>query len=116
MTRQTLSLHHPPPGPHPEQSNPTGLPDADEDYPVDPNNLDHSGAPAQQPQHSPDKPKLESFPEDEDMDPVGELYPDQESLNPDSDPLDVRFSPDNEPDIPDGPKSECGVQSGVVKP
>jgi len=49
----------------------------------------------------------QSFPEDEDMDPVGKPYPEQEQKqeqvpqppNDGDDPPHPPFSPDNEPDI-----------------
>ena len=47
----------------------------------------------------------QSFPEDEDMDPVGKPYPEQEKEpappppNDGDDPPHPPFSPDNEPDI-----------------
>lgn len=47
----------------------------------------------------------QSFPEDEDMDPVGKPYPEQEQEqgpqppNDGDDPPHPPFSPDNEPDI-----------------
>ncbi len=45
-----------------------------------------------------------SFPEDEEMDPVGKPYPEQEADG--DDPPHPPFSPDNEPDIPQDPESE----------
>ena len=53
-----------------------------------------------------------SLPEDEEMDPVGEPYPNQEPLGPGDgyDPPHPPFSPDTEPDIPQDPESERVVQ------
>lgn len=51
-----------------------------------------------------------SLPEDEEMDPVGEPYPNQEPLVPNEDdddvPFDPTFTPDRAPDIPEDPESE----------
>lgn len=49
-----------------------------------------------------------SFPEDENMDPVGKPYPEQP--NDGDDPPHPPFSPDTEPDIPQDPESERVVQ------
>ena len=49
-----------------------------------------------------------SFPEDEEMDPVGKPYPEQEADG--GDPPDPPLSPDNEPDIPQDPESERTVR------
>lgn len=51
-----------------------------------------------------------SLPEDEEMDPVGEPYPNQEPLIPGEDQPDVPFVPDQEPDIPADPEAERFVQ------
>lgn len=60
-----------------------------------------------------------SLPEDEEMDPVGKPYPEQdtpdlededEETEADIEPVDPPFSPDNEPDIPDDPETERVVQ------
>lgn len=55
-----------------------------------------------------------SQPEDEEMDPVGEPYSNQEPLAPNDDdgddPPDSTLSPDTEPDIPEDPESERVVQ------
>ncbi len=57
-----------------------------------------------------------SFPEDEEMDPVGEPYPKQEPSEPGDDPPHPPFSPNTEPDIPQDPESERVVQPEPVKP
>lgn len=68
--------------------------------------------------NQPSTPK--SLPEDEEMDPVGEPYPNQEPLVPNEDdgdvPLDPTFSPDREPDIPEDPESGQVVQPESPSP
>ena len=51
--------------------------------------------------------KRPDYPEDENMDPVGEPYPEQAHATPEpgDDPPHPPFSPDTEPDIPQDPES-----------
>lgn len=53
-----------------------------------------------------------SLPEDEEMDPVGEPYPDQEPLLPgnDNEPPDLPRVSRKNPDIPQDPESERVIQ------
>lgn len=52
-----------------------------------------------------------SYPEDEEMDPVGEPYPNQEPLKPGTDrETDPPIVPHNDPEIPQDPESERVVQ------
>lgn len=61
-----------------------------------------------------------SLPEDEEMDPVGKPYSDQEPLLPneddDDDLRDPVFSPDTAPDTPVDPESERVVQPKPPNP
>ena len=54
-----------------------------------------------------------SFPEDEEMDPVGKPYPEQEKDG--DDPPHPPFSPDTEPDIPQDPESKRTVMPDSPK-
>ena len=54
-----------------------------------------------------------SFPEDEEMDPVGKPYPEQEKDG--DDPPHPPFSPDTESDIPQDPESERTVMPDTPK-
>lgn len=57
-----------------------------------------------------------SFPEDEEMDPVGKPYPEQEKDGDDPPhPPHPPFSPDTEPDIPQDPESKRTVMPDSPK-
>ncbi len=56
-----------------------------------------------------------SYPENEEMDPVGEPYPNQEPLNPGTDQEpDPPITPRHDPDIPQDPESERVIQPEPV--